>query len=175
MPAGAKGYAYRRALLRDETDDLSGLLAKRFGANAYAVLHCPDDAQFASFDSAAAGPFVEWWAEGRIFDDNAELRWRATADGYGVLLLTEEDDPPAGFRALDSSPFTVVNPSPEEGHGFLLWGTRHSRDLWWEARIPRPLTYPLKTTGAPPRLVYRLYLKDEAVRWVRLVGLKEVD
>ncbi|MCS6861432.1 MAG: hypothetical protein NZT92_14040 [Abditibacteriales bacterium] len=117
------------------------------------------------------------WTEGQIFNENAELRWRQTQGKYAVLLLTEQNDPPDGFQLLNGAPFTVVRPSSDDQHGFLLWGTRYdkAKDRWWEARIPRPLRYPAKTHNKPPQLAYRLYQEGATVRWVRLVGLKEVQ
>jgi hypothetical protein len=37
------------------------------------------------------------------------------------------------------------------------------------------LLYPIKTDDKPPQLAYRLYQEGAAVRWVRLVGLVEVN
>jgi hypothetical protein len=172
-----KGYVYRATLPKDA---LAALMKARFGDRegeapaepACAIVRRVDCADMKSCAEVLSS--LERWTEGQIFNENAELRWRQTAEGYAVLLLTEQDNPPADFQPLNGSPFTVVSPSSDERHGFLLWGTRPDKDKFWETRIPRSLRYPIKTNGKPPQLVYRLYQEGAAVRWVRLVELVEV-
>jgi len=172
-----KGYVFRATLTKDA---LADLLKERFDGRegeapaepAYAIVRRVDCADMKSCAEVLLS--LECWTEGQIFNENAELRWRQTAEGYAVLLLTEQDNPPADFQPLNGSPFTVVCPSSDERHGFLLWGTRPDKDKFWETRIPRPLRYPVPMTSKPPQLVYRLYQEGAAVRWVRLVGLVEV-
>lgn len=169
------GYVFHATLTKEA---LASVLKGRFHDGDCAIVRRVDWADPVTFRVGEVELLLEQWTDGQIFNSNAELRWRQTADGYAVLLLTEENDP--GFQYLASSSFTVACPSKDEKHGFLLWGTprsedrRRSTDIWWEARIPRPLHYPIKTKDGPPRLLYRLYLDGEAVRWVRLVKLEEV-
>ena len=172
-----EGYAYHAELTKGA---LATVLREkdRFDLeDAWAVVRRVDCADVVPFHSAEAERFLEQWTGGQVFNTSAELRWRRVGDGYAVLLLAEEDNPPADFQPLQEKdkPFTVGHTSSDEGHGFLLWGTRYDQgtDTFWEARVPRPLCYPLKTKGKPPRLAYRLYREGEVVRWVRLVNLVE--
>jgi hypothetical protein len=164
------GYVYRATLTEDA---LTKLVTGRF-EGAGAIIRRVASAQFASFPSAEIESLPGDWTEGQIFNTEAELRWRQATGGYAVLLLTEKDDPPANFQPLAGSQLTVVCPSSDETHGFLLWGTRQTGSQRWEARIPRPLRYPGKPTVNPPKLAYQLYQEGAVVRWVRLVKLVEV-
>lgn len=169
--ADEKGYVYRTPSPLTQ-GDLASLLKDRF-ADACAIVRRVDGAEMKRCEELL--PTLATWTEGQIFNEHAELRWRQTEGKYAVLLLTEQNNPPEGFQPLDGSPFTVVCPSQKEAHGFLLWGTRQRKDSnFLETRIPRPLRYPIQTNGKPPQLVYRLYQEGAAVRWVRLVGFKEV-
>ncbi len=164
------GYVYR-AILKQET--LESVLKTHFNG-AHAIVRRVDCTSVKTYEEVLSG--LDQWAEGQIFNDKAELRWRKTDKDYNMtLLLTEEDNPPDPFPADRRLSFTVVCPSLDKNHGFLLWGTRQDQDTgtFWEARIPRPLCYSLKTKGKPPQLAYRLYQDGEAVRWVRLVDLVE--
>jgi hypothetical protein len=174
MPVEVKGHVYHATLKRDA---LADLLAKRFTASASAIVRRVDEAGFVSFDPNTAASLVEQWSEGQVFGTEDELRWRHVGESCAVLLLTEKAEGQGGtsdFQSVSGSPFAVVSPSSDQKHGLLLWGTRQARGQWWEARIPRPLDYPLKTDQKPPNLTYRLYQDGAAVRWVRLVQLVEV-
>jgi hypothetical protein len=172
-----KGYVSHGLLQKDV---LSSLLKERFD-RACAIVRKVDNAEVVLFPSPEVESLPGDWTEGQIFNEKAELRWRIVPDGCRVLLLAEENNPLTGFQILNGSPFSVVSPSKDNKHGFMLWGTRPDQDKWWETRIPRPLRYPcnaknklLTEKDKPPRLVYRLYLEGSAVRWVRLVKLEEV-
>jgi hypothetical protein len=167
-----RGYVYS-ATLTDDT--LANLLKEHFN-RACAIVRRVDDTNVVLFPSADTESLPGVWTEGQIFNDVAELRWRKTGNGYAALLLTETTKLSDNFQPLSESPLSIVAPSSNEKHGFLLWGTRYSQSTgaFWEARIPRSLQYPVKTKGEPPRLVYWHYLDREAVRWIRLVKLEEV-
>lgn len=169
MLGEANGYVFRAAL---SLDALTALLAERFSAGAVAVVRRIDDAEFLQFVPTDPGALPREWTEGQIFDQASEVRWRAGEGGYAVLLLSEENDIPAGFLEIGGSPFDVRAASAAETHGFLLWGTRQASGVWYEARIPRLLKYPVGA-GEKPRLAYKLYEREAAVYWVRLCGLKE--
>lgn len=174
-----KGYVYGATLAEDT---LTNLLKEHFN-RACAIVRRVDDAKVVLFPSADAESLPGVWTEGQTFNDGAELRWRKTDNGYATLLLTEAKKLSDDFQPLSESPLSVVAPSLNEKHGFLLWGTRAANGQWWEARIPRPLQYPrksednkpLKDGDKPPQLVYWLYQEGAAVRWVRLVKLEEVN
>jgi hypothetical protein len=165
---------------------LAHFLAARFDSSACAVVRRVDDARFVSFPPPEAAQFLALWTEGQVFDEAVEVRWKKRGEQYSALLLTEErapvegEDPgesiniPIGFTPLHAA-LEVREPSKQNTHGFLLWGTRRGdEDQWWEARIPRPLSYPLETRDGTPLLNYCLYEEIGAVRWVRLRGLSEV-
>jgi hypothetical protein len=167
MPDEAKGYVFRAVLARGV---LAEMLAARFDEAAVAVVRRADWAKFVEFNPAEAGTLVESWAEGQLFDSRSEVRWREGESGCDVLLLTEHDERPPDFKELRGAetPFDVVHPSNVEGHGFLLWGTPPPvQDEWLEARIPRRLRYPGRINKSL-RLPYKLYMRGEAVCWVRL-------
>lgn len=171
MPAGLSGHVYRASLGRDA---LAALLAARFSAAAVGIVRRIDGAELLTFEPSEPAALPALWAEGQLFDGGAEVRWRAREDAYDVLLLTEQTDAPADFSELRESPFDVVIPSTRKEQGFMLWGTRRAGGGWYEARIPRLLTYPVEWKGKP-RLAYRLYEREAVVRWVRLCGLKEEE
>ena len=169
------GRVFRAALAGESSgrDALAGMLKERFDESAVAIVRRLNDAEFVEFRPAEAERLLEDWTEGQLFDPKSEVRWRQADDGYDVLLLTESNDLPMGFRELRDSPFTVVEPSSKETHGFLLWGTTHDRDGWLETRIPRYLRYPVETKGSL-RLSYLLYERGAVTCWVRLRNLREV-
>jgi hypothetical protein len=171
MQSEPSGHVLRATLDREA---LTGLLAERFGSRAIAIVRRIDGAEFVPFDAANPGALPEAWTEGQLFDEGAEVRWRARDDTYEVLLLTERADSSPDFQELRESPFDVVIPSPEGSQGFMLWGTRLSEGTWYEARIPRRLVYPI-ATQRKLRLDHRLYERNATVCWVRLCGLKEEE
>jgi hypothetical protein len=173
MASKDKGYVFRATL---EIRALAGLSSSLFVADAFAIVSSVEDAQFLSFVPGQAKTFVQTWTSARIFDSTAELRWRKCDARYNVLLITEKHEPPENFEPVAQSDFTVRDPSSNEEHGFLLWGTKLVEDYWLETRIPRLLRYPGFPIGdnqKPPRLSYRLYLSGEVVRWIRLISLEE--
>lgn len=169
MAEGLEGHVFRAA---SDRSVLAELLAGRFGQEAVAIVRRADDAQFVPFDPSEADALITSWTEGQVFDAESEVRWRSGEDVYDVLILTERNDLPAGFRELRESPFAVVIPSSDDAHGFLLWGTDRTPKGWVETRIPRLLNYPFETKGKL-RLAYKLYEHEAAVRWVRFSSLKE--
>ncbi|MCA1592683.1 MAG: hypothetical protein LC754_08550 [Acidobacteria bacterium] len=167
-------------------DALVELLAARFDSSACAVVRRVDDARFVKFPAPEAAQFLSTWTEGQVFDEHSEVRWKKQSERYSVLLLTEDSasvgeeeagvdkaSASPGFTPLHDAPLEVRAPSTQDTHGFLLWGTRPVNGQWWEARIPRPLSYPLETSNKPPRLIHCLYSEGATVRWVRLKGLKK--
>jgi hypothetical protein len=163
------GHVYQGDLTKDA---LAKLLGERFG-NAHTIARRVDLCRAEKFDPTGIDSFLNEWDEAQVFNDEAELRWRRTPSGHTVLLLTETEAPPTGLPTAHDSPFDVVDPSTARTHGFLLWGTRNNRGQWWEARIPNPVSYPVKSGSKPPRLVYRLYERAGTVCWVRLVKFAE--
>lgn len=179
MANGLSGHVFRGGAV--EQKQLVALLTHRFKAQAYAIVRRIDDAQFVDFGSDRAAQLVRDWTDGRAFDAFCEVRWTKRGAHYAVLLLTEESgaaeaDASFGLAPADGALLAVSSPSPRDTHGLLLWGTRFKNGVWWEARIPRPLSYPFETTNdKPPVLSYYLYSDAAVVKWVRLRGLKEAE
>lgn len=178
MADGLKGHVSRATL---NAEALADLMASRFGPSSFALVRRVDDISFVEFPREGAAQLLASWAEGRVFDGGGEMRWKAGGDGYSVLLLEEEGaaggdaagvvGAPSGFTPLHAGPLDVSEPATRSDHGFLLWGTRLAAGLWWEARVPRPLSYPANAAGTPPRISFFLYSEGGSVRWVRFRGL----
>lgn len=190
------GYVYNVTLPRAE---LVTLLTHLFKPKDAAIVRRVDSLEFLSFNAE----LVEQWSEAQVFNEVAEVRWRRSGDTYLVLLLSEQSkevllaeqyELEEKLQLINSAPFIIAHPSSRQEHGFLLWGTRLVErqqgastascsepspvSEWWETRIPRALQYPGFPKGdnkKPPQLAYRLYHDDEAVRWVRLTKLVEVQ
>jgi hypothetical protein len=168
MATEEQGYVFRSKLGADQIAEMFG---KLFDKSAYALVRRVDDINFVSFDPGGVESLLKDWAEGQVFNNKAELRWRLSGEVYSVLLMTEEETLPPSFQPLTGSPYEVRDPSFKEDHGFLLWGTKLAQENWLETRIPRALQYPVQTSKKP-RLAYRLYQEGAVVRWVRLRGLQ---
>jgi hypothetical protein len=173
MSPEANAYVYQATLAEEA---LAGLLQERFPKGAFALVRRVDGIDFVRLDPGQEEALLRDWPEGQVFGPEADLRWRRADEGCAVLLLTEDETPPRGLEVLREGRFVAAAPAEGRGSGFLLWGTRQKENgEWWEARIPRPLRYPVRTSDRPLRLVYLLYRDPEgmAVRWVRLMEVRE--
>jgi hypothetical protein len=172
MAVEADGYVFRAVLTQSA---LAELLIERFGTrSAFAIVRRVDAAEFLLWKPSNVVKLLDQWTECQLFDSEAEVRWKKSDDVYQALLLTERHDPPVGFQPISGLPFTAVESSSADSHGFLLWGTARKQDTWFETRIPRPLHYPVNS-DKKPKISYRLYRERASVRWVRLTGLTEVE
>ncbi len=171
MADETKGYVSHAALTPDA---LVELLTKRFHATAQAIVRRIDAAEFVMFEPNQADQWLNSWSDGQIFDHEAELRWHRSKGAYSILLLTESNAMLGDFQPLAGSPYVVTDPSANDTHGFLLWGTTLDKGGWIETRIPRLLQYPMQGEKKP-QLSYRLYQERMTVQWIRFAGLKEVN
>jgi hypothetical protein len=93
------------------------------------------------------------WEQGRVFNDGFELRWHVQDNGVSLLLLTEQEVPPAVCEALcvwqQSDDYEVASTR------HMLVGTfyRQQECEWFfaEASVPRPFRYPVDTAGLTSR------------------------
>jgi hypothetical protein len=191
--ADEAGYVYQATLGQSELASLltrlfsrcDAMIARRVNA---ADFLSPNTADTEALTADEAARWLEQWDEAQIFNATAELRWRRQGASYAALLLSEQpvnsllgeaDEMTASLQSLTAAPFVVRKPSMLNTHGFLLWGTRADKEekCWWEARIPRRLSYqgfpPKNDKAKPPQLTYKLYQDGETVRWIRLVKLEE--
>lgn len=117
------------------------------------------------------------WDHGRAFDEAGELAWWREAGGFTVRVLTAGAAPEglswqarATWRANgDASQATLLHGEPDKEQG--------QARTWYEARIPRPLHYPLPEGDPPDRVVLLaqpLHNGDEIVGITRLVGVKGI-
>jgi hypothetical protein len=89
------------------------------------------------------------WEQGRVFNDEFELRWLMVGDVVYLLLLTERDDKTAAYVALcEWQPIETDYEVTLTQH--ILVGAFYRRDGDWffaEAGVPRAFRYPLDTKG----------------------------
>jgi hypothetical protein len=154
---------------------LATLLSKEFPDSSWAILSRVDWTEVRELDPSAIEEIIRDWPQGRIFGQKAEVRWQYQGNDYNVIHFSETDSTMPSFSPLPGSPFAAVRTASKSDHGFLLWGTNpiEKTNIWQEARIPRPLNYPLETKGVPPKISYLLYKQGHAVCWIRLSGFVE--
>jgi hypothetical protein len=154
---------------------LATLLSQEFPNKSWTMLYRVDWTEVRELDPGAIEEIIRDWPQGRIFGQKAEVRWQRQGQGYNVIYFSEMDSALSGFSPLPGSPFAAFRTASKPDHGFLLWGTNQveNTDTFQEARIPRPLNYPLKTKDVPPKISYLLYKQGHAVCWIRLSGFVE--
>jgi hypothetical protein len=158
-----------------DTQSLATLLSQEFPDPSWAILSRVDWTEVRVLNPGAIKEIVNNWPQGRIFSQRAEVRWQLHGEDYNVIHFSEMNSALPGFSPLPGSPFNAVRTASKSDHGFLLWGTNpvEKTSIWQEARIPRPLNYPLKTKGVTPKISYLLYKQGHAVCWIRLSGFVE--
>src|SRR5215471_18423163 len=137
----------------------------------YVLLAHVSDMQFQALSQVDLVTALPQYEDGRIFAPAAELRWQRTASGKFALLLLTEDEScvPATWTRLgaDWSAQPAEQPIP-------LWGERQACwDHWVEARIPRPLVYPVDKTTGPVHIRWVTY--HDAQDIPRLIRFQEVQ
>jgi len=171
------------------TTDLADYLRTHFSTGACALVYNRERIRLVPFLPTTVDTFLHDWTEGRVFNNQVELRWKMQAGLYAVLYFSERNEETRyGFQALSEGHFIVVE-EEDAPHEILLWGTQHvetieepadaSYEVWREARIPHRLSYPERCIqprkSDTPSLKYRLYRDPDslAVRWLRLITDKE--
>ncbi|RLC92540.1 MAG: hypothetical protein DRI79_00230 [Chloroflexi bacterium] len=173
----SKGYLYR-SCTPVTRQVLTDLVRKQPGVPAWRLQEKTDDLEFEQVDAEwLAGLPGGLWPQGRVFGQQAEVRWWvADGGGYDVLVLSE--------ARLGLPPQEWQEQSLEVGSEYrlYLWGERRARDPYWiEIRIPRPLRHPLdEAEWQRERLPYvvvvaRDYAENGVVRLTRLVRLEPAE
>lgn len=93
------------------------------------------------------------WEQGRVLNDEFELRWHVVGDVVHLVLLTEQDDKTTACAALcEWKPIETNYEVAPTQH--MLVGTFYRRDGDWffaEAGVPRAFRYPVDTKGLTNR------------------------
>lgn len=78
--------------------------------------------------------------EGRVFNDECELRWERDGEAFHTLLIADGEAP----ATVGAAP-TVLLERSDLDQNLLLWGTRpNGHATWREGRIPGDLVYPFE-------------------------------
>jgi hypothetical protein len=164
--AGVLAGSALRALIED--------LAGRF---RYMILASSEDRLFEPFSLSRARD-LDAWPMGQVFGPDGELCWRPKRGRFAVCFVAEGDTQPEPVAALEEKEELRVE---WEELWVRLWGEHTADDVdadgrpfWFEAQVPRLLTYPIEDT-APPSVALRVvrYLRDDgAVAFVRFVELE---
>jgi len=156
-----------QALLKDLADQFD-----------YLMLASTEDRLFERFDLSRAQD-LNTWPMGQAFGPKSELRWRPKDDRFAVCFVTEADALPSPLSEMREREELEAD---QEELQVRLWGEHTDDDVnadgqpfWFEAQIPRLLTYPVADT-VPPVVALRVvrYLRDDGtvafVRFVKLEG-----
>jgi len=156
-----------QALLKDLADQFN-----------YMMLASTEDRLFEHFDLSQAQD-LNIWPMGQAFGPKSELRWRPKGDRFAVCFVTEADALPSPLSEMREREELETH---REELKVRLWGEHTADDVdadgrpfWFEAQIPRLLSYPMADT-APPVVALRVvrYLRDDGtvafVRFVKLEG-----
>jgi hypothetical protein len=133
---------------------------------------------------------------GRAFGKKAELRWRRGEDEDSFICRWISDDGtlPNGDCWKPLLPAELEPLEPSEPIGYLLWGeplrgdnpsvwlTENDQLIWYQARIPRKLKYPIDETLAnewkanpkdktPLALYVREYKQNGQTMFERFISL----
>lgn len=106
------------------------------------------------------------FSHGRLFGNEAELRWQKTNTGYTLLWLSE-DTLPEGFT--------------EQGQ----WETTHRKNIhllgggetepWRDTRIPRKLEYPMDWCKSPcVKVIQYKEQNSQAIRFTRFTAFVQL-
>ncbi|MDH7487494.1 MAG: hypothetical protein QHJ81_14620 [Anaerolineae bacterium] len=127
------------------------------GQEVRAILESPEAVDFRWLKSSDE---VKGWPIGRAFGRRGELTWRREDGLTHAVLITDRDDVPPAFADARVSPggkpailsLSPINDErlPEE---VRLWGERHEDGTWREARIPGPLSYPVREKEVRRRMM----------------------
>jgi len=132
---------------------------------------------------------------GRAFGEKAELRWRRSEDGEHFICRWLSDDGAslgAGWKPL---PEEELNRLKAEKIQYLLWGeplfdgsewlAEDDVPIWYQARIPKKLKYPIEEDLAarwedsndktPLVLHVREYKQNGQTMFERFIGLKKYE
>jgi len=118
---------------------------KRF---SYDILERVDKIKFEEFGKTTD---YKNWEKGRLFGEEAELKWHKTNntnDEFHMVVITDEDFLPAGFCEFNCSNLRIVKHKDDKGNKkdreIFLWGEK-DRGIcsWFEPRIPQLLNYPV--------------------------------
>lgn len=110
---------------------------------------------------------AELWPAGRVFCQEAEVRWEKNRKDFSILFLTEDDK----FSSEDGLEWD--NLYQIEDATFLLWGeekiSSKGENYWIETRIPKILKYPVEESENKTRVGINglNYLKKEIVQFTR--------
>lgn len=115
------------------------------------------------------------WTTGRVFSEEAELRWRRHGDTFDVTFLSERPLP----EGLPLEPLLNENKQPVEWEveetDLILWGERKEEDEgWMEAKIPGVISYPLDSKQGKAKITAVYYKRAELVQFTRFKRVEEV-
>ena len=127
--------------------------------------HYPPNLSTVFHDPTTGGRTASDCLGGGAFGPDLDISWRRVGARLRAALVAEVTDPDPLRRALlrDGSPWKVaitpaggaeaerwVRPAGSEDEAYFLWGSesiaqddQHQTSTWVEARIPRPLVYPV--------------------------------
>jgi hypothetical protein len=153
-------------------DELATLLENLKGNFDYLIVSDWREIHFVNFEQRNSVN-LSISDSGRAFGEKSELRWRRGEDENYFLCRWISDDgtPPTGdcWKPLSQAELGALEPS--EPIGYLLWGeplcslrsptpsayggdnpsvwlTENDQLIWYQARIPRKLKYPIDETLA---------------------------
>ena len=145
-----------------DVSSLNDLLTKlQFGESKYYLLQRPDeitDWTQGTPDTAK----IEEYTHGRLFGNQAEIRWQKTNTSYNLLWLSEHNLP-EGFT--------------EQGQ----WETTHPQNIhllgggetkpWRDTRIPRELDYPMDWCEHPcVKVIQYKEQNSQTIRFTRFTA-----
>ena len=119
---------------------------KAWFPTAYLFVTRPDAINLILFHSTDAATVLAQWAEGRVFNQKRELRWRRQGDKFAVWVLAEQATTEQGLQEIPG-PWSIINsgrpPLYLWGQYNTDWSQRQERPTWIEVRIAEPLHYPV--------------------------------
>lgn len=95
---------------------------------------------------------------GCLFGEEADIQWRRVPEDYGDQRPIDRRGQPRFWLVVVSEQnYSMVgwNPHPDvlnktaimKDIHVLLWGSKNHAGVWYELRIPRSLSYPIKPKG----------------------------
>jgi hypothetical protein len=121
------------------------------------------------------------YSYGRIFNPEYELRWQEiAANRFIVQYLSETeldiaDCAPRHFEVVEGEQHLFgTHISALSNTHYLHQQDSHAK-IWIETRIPRPLYYPISSTGRKVLLIVRYYLEGGLIKLTRWCALEDAD